>query len=303
MRRPPIVVSCSSPCTRVMPVGLPESSFVAKLPSVATTRGQISSILRHRCPSQASISSGIGSRLPGGRHFNTFATKTSERVSPIPASNWSRSFPAAPTNGTPCWSSWKPGASPTNIRSAFGSPEPNTTCVRPCASAHFVQFATRSRYAWSSVVTATAPAAATAATRCAGLPGGADHRERRELLRHLRRAALRAGDLLVSPDELLEVRLAAHADELVDRHRLGSVDMTLDAMWERLPERLEGRIVVLEALRPEHDAALRAAGADPAIWRWMRVGDVDTWLRWMHESSTDHGFAIVLDGVPVGSSS
>jgi len=79
--------------------------------------------------------------------------------------------------------------------------------------------------------------------------------------------------------------------------------MTLDAMWERLPERLEGRIVVLEALRPEHDAGLRAAGADPAIWRWMRVGDVETWLRWMHGASADHAFTILRDGVPVGSSS
>ena len=31
----------------------------------------------------------------------------------------------------PCWSSWNPGASPTNIRSASGSPLPTTTWVRP----------------------------------------------------------------------------------------------------------------------------------------------------------------------------
>jgi RimJ/RimL family protein N-acetyltransferase len=73
-------------------------------------------------------------------------------------------------------------------------------------------------------------------------------------------------------------------------------------MWERLPERLEGRIVVLEALRPEHSEGLRAAGGDPAIWRWMRVGDVDTWLRDMLAGS-DHAFAILRGGVPVGSSS
>jgi len=73
------------------------------------------------------------------------------------------------------------------------------------------------------VTAATTPAAATAATECAGLPGGADHRERRELFRHLRRAALGAGDFLVAAHQLLEVRLAAHADELVDRHRPGSL--------------------------------------------------------------------------------
>jgi hypothetical protein len=57
----------------VIPVGLPESSFVAKLPSVATSVGRISSIWWKRCDSQASISSGCGSRFPGGRHLSTFA--------------------------------------------------------------------------------------------------------------------------------------------------------------------------------------------------------------------------------------
>ena len=47
--------------------------------------------------------------------------------------------------GTPCLSSWKPGASPTNIRSASGSPEPKTTCVRPSASRQRVQAETPAR--------------------------------------------------------------------------------------------------------------------------------------------------------------
>src|SRR5262245_49865061 len=142
----------------------------------------------------------------------------------MPASNWSSSFPAAPTNGMPCLSSWKPGASPTNIRSAPGFPEPKTTCVRPPASAQRVQPATCSPYAWSSVAAATAPAATAAATtEGAGLPGGADRRERRELARDVRRAALRTRDLVVSSDQLLEVLLALHADVLVHRHRLESL--------------------------------------------------------------------------------
>src|SRR5712691_8106102 len=129
----------------------------------------------------------------------------------------------------PCWSSWNPGASPTNIRSASGAPEPHTTWVRPCASAHFVHVATRSANARSSsarvssVSGATASSATATATECAGLPGGADHCERRELLGHFRRSAPGTRDLLVSPDELLEVLLAAHAEELVDRHRPGSL--------------------------------------------------------------------------------
>ena len=45
------------------------------------------------------------------------------------------SWPARPTNGSPCRSSSAPGASPTNIRSAFGLPTPKTTCVgRACAA-------------------------------------------------------------------------------------------------------------------------------------------------------------------------
>src|SRR5204862_3711403 len=154
--------------------------------------------------------------------------------------------------------SWKPGASPTNIRSAFGSPEPNTTCVRPCASAQRVQPETTSPNARSSSpdvesaaddgaggaglrpaaarsgqgpsVTAATGTAATAAatTECAGLPGGAHHRERRELLRDLRRTAVGARDLRVPAHELLEVLLAAHADELVDGHRRGSLGTSPD---------------------------------------------------------------------------
>ena len=72
--------------------------------------------------------------------------------------------------------------------------------------------------------------------------------------------------------------------------------------WEGLPTRLEGRIVTLEALGPEHEDGLRTAGADPRVWRWMRVDDVDKWLRMM-EAGSDYPFAILQDSVPVGSSS
>jgi RimJ/RimL family protein N-acetyltransferase len=42
-------------------------------------------------------------------------------------------------------------------------------------------------------------------------------------------------------------------------------------MWEDLAQRLEGTLIVLEPIAPEHEKALRAAAADPVIWRWMRV--------------------------------
>src|SRR5947209_7727718 len=133
----------------------------------------------------------------------------------MPSRSFDSSWPAAPTNGTPCLSSWKPGASPTNIRSASGAPAPKTTCVRPCESAHFVQSATASRYARSSA--AATGSSATAATK-AGLSGGAVRCERRaELLRHLGLAAVGAGGIGVGhPHQFLEVAFAAHADVLVD---------------------------------------------------------------------------------------
>ena len=74
----------------------------------------------------------------------------------MPASSFSSSFPAWPTNGTPCLSSWKPGASPTKIRSASGWPAPKTTCVRPRARTQRVQPAVASAYSRRSEARAVA---------------------------------------------------------------------------------------------------------------------------------------------------
>src|SRR5438094_5235355 len=206
-----------------MPVSLPFSCLVAWLPSVAITFGRISSTWRKRYGSHASFSSGTGSRLPGGRHLRTLQTNTCERSRPIPASSLSSSLPAWPTKGTPCLSSWKPGASPTNIRSASGLPLPKTTCVRPSCRRQRVQPATCRAKASSSVncsAAATRTAAATTRRAVAGLLGGAVRCEDGELLAHVLGAAVRTVRLLAVPDELLEVRLALHADVFVDRHRV-----------------------------------------------------------------------------------
>src|SRR5919201_3542936 len=109
------------------------------------------------------------------------------------------------------------------MRSAFESPTPKTTCVRPCASRQRVQPATwRAKTSSSVSCSAAATGTATAATACSKgrLLGGAVRCEDRELLAHVRRAAVRAVGFLAVPDELLEVRLALHADVLVDRHRV-----------------------------------------------------------------------------------
>lgn len=82
-------------------------------------------------------------------------------------------------------------------------------------------------------------------------------------------------------------------------------------MWEGLAEGLEGDIVVLEPLGREHEGALRAAAADPEIWRWMTVDghEPETFKRWLEaaltaaEEGREAPFAIVLreTGRPVGS--
>ena len=81
--RPPSSWTWGVPRTLVIPVGLPERSFVAKLPRLAMTVGWISAICFHRYGWHASISFGIGSRLPGGRDLRTLAMKTSSRERPI----------------------------------------------------------------------------------------------------------------------------------------------------------------------------------------------------------------------------
>jgi RimJ/RimL family protein N-acetyltransferase len=82
-------------------------------------------------------------------------------------------------------------------------------------------------------------------------------------------------------------------------------------MWEGIGERLEGEIVALEPLGPEHEDALREAGSDPAVWRWMTVHghEPETFRGWFEAalSAKDAGrevpFAIVprQSGAAVGS--
>jgi N-acetyltransferase len=82
-------------------------------------------------------------------------------------------------------------------------------------------------------------------------------------------------------------------------------------VWDELGERLEGEIVVLEPLGPEHEQALREAGSDPAVWRWMVVHghQGEAFSRWFEaaleakEEGREAPFAIVLraTGQPIGS--
>ena len=74
-------------------------------------------------------------------------------------------------------------------------------------------------------------------------------------------------------------------------------------MFERLAERLEGRLVVLEPLGPLHVEGIRAAAADERIWRWMLTTDQEVWLGYTLGSDLMRPFAVLQDGTVVGSTS
>ena len=74
-------------------------------------------------------------------------------------------------------------------------------------------------------------------------------------------------------------------------------------MFERLGERLEGRIVVLEPLGPEHVDGIRVAAEDERIWTWMLTTDLDVWFGYTLGNETMQPFAILRDGEVVGSTS
>ena len=77
-------------------------------------------------------------------------------------------------------------------------------------------------------------------------------------------------------------------------------------MWERIAERLEGKLVVLEPLEPRHADGLRSAAADERIWRFMVTTDVEVWLAHAfaeQQSDARVPFVVLRDGAVVGSTS
>jgi RimJ/RimL family protein N-acetyltransferase len=75
-------------------------------------------------------------------------------------------------------------------------------------------------------------------------------------------------------------------------------------MLENLAARLEGRLVTLEPVGPEHEQGLRAAADDERIWQWMLTRDVEAWIAEALTPSGDRQpFAVAFEGSVVGSTS
>jgi RimJ/RimL family protein N-acetyltransferase len=75
-------------------------------------------------------------------------------------------------------------------------------------------------------------------------------------------------------------------------------------VFECLAVRLDGAIVALEPLGPQHVEGLRAAADDERIWRWMVTRDVEAWIAdALRESGDRQPFAVLQEGSVVGSTS
>jgi RimJ/RimL family protein N-acetyltransferase len=82
--------------------------------------------------------------------------------------------------------------------------------------------------------------------------------------------------------------------------------------WEKIAARLEGRLVVVEPLGPEHENDLWEAAQDPQVWRWLpwnAAADRESFHRWLEDAlarrdaGLDVPFAVVdrRSGKAIGS--
>src|SRR5881396_297833 len=127
------------PCALVAEYSSPSNVVIAGVPRAQTIRGLISLICSIRYGLHASTSDLRGARLLGGLHLTMFVMKTSALLSPIDSKSSVSSFPAAPTKGLPCSSSFWPGPSPTKIILASAGPSPGTAFFLLLWSSHLVQ--------------------------------------------------------------------------------------------------------------------------------------------------------------------
>lgn len=105
-------------------------------PKAMITSGATRSICWSSQYAQVCASVRVGTRLFGGLHLTILAIKTSALLQPEAETIRSKSWPAGPTKGRPCLSSWAPGPSPMSITLASGLPSPKTTDCAPQRRAH-----------------------------------------------------------------------------------------------------------------------------------------------------------------------
>jgi RimJ/RimL family protein N-acetyltransferase len=104
--------------------------------------------------------------------------------------------------------------------------------------------------------------------------------------------------------DLPSARTIISAAPVSRHHPIGGSEDT--HMWERLAERLDGTIVVLEPIELRHADGLRAAAADERAWRYMVTTDVEAWLAAAYaeqETGARVQFATLRAGTIVGSTS
>ena len=128
--RPPSSCTCGVPRTLVIPVGLPLSSLVAKLPRVQTTVGSIS----RTCSEEVGLA-GLDLqrlRVAVARRARLQHVGDEDLLAREPdlVQQLVEQLAGAADEGQALAVLFGPGASPTNIRSALASPAPKTALVR-----------------------------------------------------------------------------------------------------------------------------------------------------------------------------
>ena len=139
-----------------MPAGLPESSFVAKFPSVATSFGSMSSICRKRWGSQAAISSGSGIAVPGRPALEHVRDEDVGAREPDPLEQPVEQLPRLTHERNPLLVLVEARRLADEHQVGVRAPGAEDDLRAPAASAHFVHVAVCSAYSRSAAARSTA---------------------------------------------------------------------------------------------------------------------------------------------------
>src|ERR1700743_2783554 len=231
-------------------------------PTTSMIFGFNNAICRSRKGMHSAASAGFGSRLPGGRHFKTFAMYTCSRGKPMASSMELSNCPARPTNGSPLRSSSAPGASPTMSQSAVGLPTPNTVWVRVALKLQRVHAATRARSSWQFVPASRDAGKGGIETAASGRPvlsrsvhdlrpSAARYSCRNGLFMRGGYRAAPAAQLAVHPDRGRGERIEAENHQQTDRQMQENQDERQGHEHDVGVAHLRARVDILEAIEGE----------------------------------------------------